>query len=105
VNACHETLHFTSRHLGVDPFLNDLTAVGLPKDAGNVPVLRLQILLNAIAFALDTDDDYVWQIVNGASTLPQTIVLDRNGVVVYNQKGSVTPEILAALYEQASAIK
>ena len=37
--------------------------------------------------------------------LPQTIVLDRNGVVVYNQKGSVTPEILAALYEQASAIK
>lgn len=59
----------------------------------------------AIAFALDTDDDYVWQIVNGASTLPQTIVLDRNGVVVYNQKGSVTPEILAALYEQASSIK
>lgn len=59
----------------------------------------------AITFALDTDDDYVWQIVNGASTLPQTIVLDRNGVVVYNQKGSVTPEILAALYEQASAIK
>ena len=57
----------------------------------------------AIPFALDTEDDYVWQIVNGASTLPQTIVLDRNGIVIYNQKGSVTPEMLTALYEQASA--
>lgn len=98
MNACHEALHFTSCHLGVDPFLNDLIAVGLPKE-------YLSDKGYAIAFALDTDDDYVWQIVNGASTLPQTIVLDRNGVVVYNQKGSVTPEILAALYEQASAIK
>jgi thiol-disulfide isomerase/thioredoxin len=53
-------------------------------------------------FALDTEDDLVWNIVNGSSTLPQTIVLDRNGVVIYNQKGSVTPEVLAALYKQAS---
>ena len=55
-----------------------------------------------LPFAVDTEDDTVWKIVNGSSTLPQTIVLDRNGVVIYNQKGSVTPEVLAALYEQAS---
>ena len=56
----------------------------------------------SIPFALDTKDDKVWHIVNGSSTLPQTIVLDRDGVVIYNRKGSVTPEVLAALYEQAS---
>ena len=56
-----------------------------------------------IPFAVDTDDDMLWKIVNGSSTLPQTIVLDRNGTVVYNEKGSVTPEVLAALYEKASA--
>jgi len=55
-----------------------------------------------IPFALDTEDDMVWNIVNGSSTLPQTIVLNRHGEVIYNQKGSVTPEMLAAFYEQAS---
>ena len=55
-----------------------------------------------IPFAVDTEDDMLWSIVDGSSTLPQTIVLDRNGVVIYNQKGSVTPEVLAALYEQAA---
>ena len=56
----------------------------------------------SIPFAVDTDDDAFWTIVNGSSTLPQTIVLDKNGTVIYNQKGSVTPEVLAALYEQAA---
>ena len=54
-----------------------------------------------ISFAVDTDDDLVFGIVNGSSTLPQTIVLNRSGEVIYNQKGSVTPEMLEALYEQA----
>ena len=56
-----------------------------------------------IPFAVDSEDDYLWQIVSGSSTLPQTIVLNRDGIVIYNQKGSITPEALAALYEQASA--
>ncbi len=55
-----------------------------------------------IPFATDTDDDAIWGIVDGSSTLPQTIVLDRNGTVIYNQKGSVTPEMLAGLYAQAA---
>ena len=55
-----------------------------------------------IPFAVDTDDDMVWEIVNGSSTLPQTIVLNRHGEVIFNQKGSVTPEMLEALYNQAS---
>ena len=55
-----------------------------------------------IPFAQDTEDDTVWNTVNGSSTLPQTIVLNRRGEVIYNQKGSVTPEMLATFYEQAS---
>ena len=51
-------------------------------------------------FATDADDK-VNAIVGGNGTLPQTIVLDRKGVVVYNQIGSVTPEALAALFDEA----
>ena len=56
----------------------------------------------SIPFAVDSEDDMLWDIVNGSSTLPQTIVLNKKGTVIYNQKGSVTPEVLAALYAQAS---
>ena len=56
----------------------------------------------AFPFALDSEDDRLWSLVDGSSTLPQTIVLDREGRVIYNEKGSVTPELLAALYAQAS---
>ena len=54
-------------------------------------------------FAVDSEDDTIWHIVNGSSTLPQTIVLDRNGIVIYNRKGSVTPDVLDTLYAQAAA--
>ncbi|MDO4866682.1 MAG: redoxin family protein [Clostridia bacterium] len=54
----------------------------------------------AMPFATDTDD-VVNTIVGGTGTLPQTVVLNRRGEVVYNQVGSVTPEILASLYDEA----
>ena len=55
-----------------------------------------------LPFCLDDEDnDTIFTIVNGGSTLPQTIVLNRKGEVVYNKVGSVTPEMLAALYKQA----
>lgn len=56
-----------------------------------------------ISFALDTEGDLIWRLVDGSSALPQTVVLDRGGRVIYNRKGSVTPEMLAALYAQAAA--
>ncbi len=52
--------------------------------------------------AIDTDDDLIWGIVNGTSAMPQTIVLNRCGEVIFNQIGSVTAEMLEALYEQAA---
>jgi len=57
-----------------------------------------------LPFALDDEDeDTLFTIVNGGSTLPQTIVLNRCGEVIYNRVGSVTPEMLESLYKQAEA--
>lgn len=54
-----------------------------------------------IKFAVDTNDNLIWKIVNGSSAMPQTIILNRNGEVIYNQIGSVTPEMLKKLYQNA----
>ena len=52
--------------------------------------------------ATDGEGDPVREIVGGTATLPQTIVLNRRGEVVYNSVKSVTPEALEALYEEAA---
>jgi len=57
----------------------------------------------AMPFAVENGDGGIWKLVGGTAAMPQTIVLNRRGEVVYNRRGSVTPEMLAALYEQASA--
>ncbi len=55
-----------------------------------------------LPFALDDEDeDTIFTIVNGGATLPQTIVLNRRGEVIYNRVGSVSAEMLDALYKQA----
>ena len=56
-----------------------------------------------IPFAVDDEQETLFGIVNGSLALPQTIVLNRKGEVIYNKVGSVTPEALAQLYEEASA--
>ena len=56
-----------------------------------------------LSFALDDDDDTIFEIVNGSTTLPQTIVLNRKGEVIYNMVGSVTPVMLESLYREADA--
>ena len=55
----------------------------------------------AMPFATDDDDDTVAEIVGSTNTFPQTIVLNRRGEVVYNKIGSITPEMLSALYDEA----
>ena len=54
-------------------------------------------------FATDSEDERLFKIVHGSATLPQTVVLNRSGEVVYNKVGSVTKEVLEALYNEASA--
>ena len=53
-------------------------------------------------FATDTDDA-VAGIIGSNGSLPQTVVLNRRGEVVYNAVGSVTPEMLAALFQEADS--
>ena len=55
-----------------------------------------------ILFAVDDADESIFKIVNGDLALPQTIVLNRKGEVIYNKVGSVTAEVLDQLYEEAS---
>ena len=52
-------------------------------------------------FALDDEDGSVYALLGGDALLPRTIVLDRQGRVVYNQAGSVTYEKLEELLARA----
>ena len=55
-----------------------------------------------VPVCVDDADGTIFGIVGGSSMLPQTIVLDREGRVIYNQTGSVDREKLERLYEEAS---
>ena len=55
-----------------------------------------------IPIAIDDENETIFGIVNGSLALPQTIVLNRKGEVIYNQVKSITAEVLEMLYEQAS---
>lgn len=55
----------------------------------------------ALDFAVD-EGDAALQAIDGSALLPQTVVLDGDGVVVYNQAGSVSDEILEELLARAS---
>ncbi len=57
----------------------------------------------AFPFAVDSENERLFQIVHGSAALPQTIVLNRSGEVIYNQVGSITMEELYALYDAADA--
>ncbi len=52
--------------------------------------------------ATDLEGDPVKEMIGGTATLPQTVVLNRRGEVVYNSVQSVTPEVLEALYLKAA---
>ena len=56
----------------------------------------------SMPFAVDGEDRALFTLVNGTPTLPQTLVLDREGKVIYNRVGSATAELLEDLYRQAS---
>ena len=55
----------------------------------------------SLHFAVDPDGS-IFEIVNGGAAMPQTIVLNRRGEVTYNEVGSVTHEVLEALYDEAA---
>ena len=54
-----------------------------------------------IDFALDSKEKGLLPLLNAADAMPQTIVLDRQGVVTYNAQAPLTYEKLEALYKAA----
>ena len=52
-------------------------------------------------FALDSKEKGLLPLLNAADAMPQTIILDRQGVVTYNAQALLTYEKLEALYLQA----
>ena len=55
-----------------------------------------------LLFAADSRKKGLYDIVGGSEALPQTLVLNRRGEVIYNAQASVTYEQLEALYRQAA---
>ena len=91
------------------PFFSELYAAH-EDDVAIIAVHSKLVTMDPAAFLSDKDytmpfatdtDDAVTNIVGNTGTLPQTVVLNRKGEVIYNQVGSITPEVLAALYEEA----
>ena len=97
--------------VGELPYFNDLAgehpgdvvilAVHNSMSKDDIPAYLSDKGWDDLIFALDTKDKLVWNTVGGGTTMPQTVVLDRNGRVIYNEVGSVTPELLESLYEKA----
>ena len=54
-------------------------------------------------YAAWDEDGALWPLFGASSLLPQTLVLDRSGVVVYNAAGSVTAELLESLWEEGAS--
>lgn len=93
------------------PHFSDL----LKKHEGDIEILAVHANLTTedvpkylsdkgwgMKFAIDDENERIFGIVNGSMALPQTIVLNRKGEVVYNQVHSMTAEMLEQLYEEAS---
>lgn len=53
-------------------------------------------------FALDSKDKGLFTLLNASDAMPQTIVLNRKGVVIYNAQTPLDYEKLEALYKQAT---
>ena len=97
--------------VGELPYFNDLAgehpgdvvilAVHNSMSKDDIPAYLSDKGWDDLLFALDTKDKLVWNTVGGGTTMPQTVVLDRSGRVIYNEVGSVTPELLESLYEKA----
>ena len=53
-------------------------------------------------FALDSKEKGLLPLLNAADAMPQTIILNKQGVVTYNAQAPLTYEKLEALYQQAN---
>lgn len=69
-----------------------------PNETSEDPAKFLERFDLGMQCATDGEGDPVKGILGGGAALPQTVVLDREGKVIYNSVRAVTPELLEALY-------
>ena len=69
-----------------------------PNETAEDPAEFLKRFNLTMSCATDGEGDPVKGILGGGAALPQTVVLDREGKVIYNSVRAVTPELLEALY-------
>ena len=69
-----------------------------PNETAEDPAQFLERFSLRMPCATDGKGDPVKGILGGGAALPQTVVLDREGKVIYNSVRAVTPELLEALY-------
>ena len=72
-----------------------------PNETAEDPAKFLERFDLSMPCATDGEGDPVKGILGGGAALPQTVVLDREGKVIYNSVRAVTPELLEALYSGA----
>ena len=53
-------------------------------------------------FALDSKEKGLLPLLNAADAMPQTIILNKQGIVTYNAQAPLTYEKLEALYRKAN---
>ena len=92
------------------PYFNDLYQAH-PEDVAMIVIHPSMTVEDPEAFlagrglampcATDGEGDPVKTLLGGTGALPQTVVLNRKGEVIYNDVKSVTPELLEALYREA----
>ena len=54
-----------------------------------------------LKFALDNLDQTLFKVVNGSTKMPQTVVLNKKGEVIFNERRSMTYEMLEQLLQKA----
>ncbi len=96
--CCNELPHFDALY---QAGAGDIAVVALHSDLVTDDVEKyLSGFDYQLPFALDETGSIIRSF-GGSTMLPQTIVIDRNGIITYNAVGSVTLEKLQALVAEA----
>ena len=97
--CCNELPHFDELHRN---YPEDVAVIALHSHMVTDDVARyLSQYDYEMAFGLDETGEIITSF-NGSTMLPQTVIIDGNGIITYNAVGSVTYEMLEKLVAQAA---
>ena len=97
--CCNELPHFDELHRN---YPEDVAVIALHSHMVTDDVVKyLSQYDYAMAFGLDETGEIITAF-NGSTMLPQTVIIDGNGIITYNAVGSVTYEMLEKLVAEAT---